>query len=71
MYSNRYPAAVCAKGGIVPAADPLKLFLPRIRQFHSGAVLREEENGLLLVPFLLSVATFVRWLWHHYLRVLL
>ena len=68
MYPDRYPAAVCSKGGIVPAVDPLKFSPLRIKQFHSETAIRGEGNGRPPVKLLLSVTTYVQFLRHHHSR---
>jgi hypothetical protein len=60
MYPDGYPAAILIKRKLVFVVNSFEPPRQRIDQPHSKAPRCEEENGILLFPFLLSVATCVR-----------
>jgi hypothetical protein len=64
MYSDGHPTEILTKWESISVVDPFEVPAQSIKQSHSGMPPFGEENGRLLLPAALSVATAVRRLWY-------
>jgi len=71
MYPDRYSAATYIKREVVGVIHTFEISTRRVEEFHSEASVREEVNGQLPIPALLSVLTCERGARKHSSRFLL